>query len=107
MSHPRLFESFEKDLDRVPDVLECHHVTGEYTLMVKVKTVSTETLERVIDQIRSFEGVTRTETMVVLSTHTERTRIALDAEGAPRPSRRSTGARGRRTPHALPQGAAR
>ena len=51
---------------------------------------------RLIERIRGLEGVTRTETMVVLSTPVERPRIALDAadEFVARPSRRS-GARGR------------
>ena len=67
-------------------MLECHHVTGEHTLLLKVKTANTSTLEELISQIRSIEGVERTETMVVLSTHTERTQIPLhfDATQAPR-----------------------
>jgi len=48
------------------DVLECHHVTGEHTLMMKIKTENTSSLERLISAIRSIEGVARTETMVVL-----------------------------------------
>jgi DNA-binding Lrp family transcriptional regulator len=66
--------------------------------MMKVKTESTETLEQLIDQIRRIEGVTRTETMVVLSTHTERTRIVVDALEAPLPRRT------RRTPRSRKQG---
>jgi len=64
--------------------------------MLKVKTENTETLEQLIDQIRRIEGVTRTETMVVLSTHTERTRIALDACDAPLPRRSRRPARARK-----------
>jgi Lrp/AsnC family transcriptional regulator, leucine-responsive regulatory protein len=105
ISHPRAFEGFEKEIERAADVLECHHVTGQHTLMLKVKTASTETLEQLIDHIRSFEGVTRTETMVVLSTHTERTRIALDADAVPRRGRRHGGARVRRSESSLPEGA--
>ena len=41
--------------------------------------------------IHRIEGVTRTETMVVLSTHTERTRVALDGTEAPLPRRRRPG----------------
>ncbi|RIL05433.1 MAG: Lrp/AsnC family transcriptional regulator [Proteobacteria bacterium] len=88
ISHPSAFEPFEKEVDRSGDVLECHHVTGQHTLMLKVRTESTETLERLIDMVRRVEGVTRTETMVVLSTHAERTRVALDASEAPLPRRR-------------------
>ncbi|MGH0032508.1 MAG: Lrp/AsnC family transcriptional regulator [Myxococcota bacterium] len=79
------------------EVLECHHVTGAHTLMLKVKTRNTASLERLIEAVRGLEGVARTETMVVLSTHTERSRIALggdDAdEEASRPPRRSGGRR--------------
>ena len=64
------------------EVLECHHVTGGYTLMLKVKTRNTESLERLIDSVRGVDGVARTETMVVLSTHTERSRIALDTDSS-------------------------
>jgi Lrp/AsnC family leucine-responsive transcriptional regulator len=89
ISHPSAFEPFEKEIEHEGDVLECHHVTGQHTLMLKVRTESTETLERLIDMIRRIEGVTRSETMVVLSTHTERTRVALDVSDAP-PRRRRT-----------------
>jgi len=88
ISHPSAFEPFEKEIERSGDVLECHHVTGQHTLMLKVRTESTETLEALIDMIRRVEGVTRTETMVVLSTRTERTRDARDAADAPLPRRR-------------------
>lgn len=97
ISHPRAFEPFEKEIESAADVLECHHVTGQHTLMMKVKTESTETLEQLIDQIRRIEGVTRTETMVVLSTHTERTRISVDALDAPLPRRGRRSARPRRS----------
>ena len=72
-------------------MLECHHVTGEHTLLLKVKTDNTSSLEELISTIRSIEGVTRTETMVVLSTHTERTQITrrrADETGEPGNGRR-------------------
>ena len=47
-------------------------MTGGYTLLLKVKTANTTTLEELISHLRSIEGVARTETMIVLSTHTER-----------------------------------
>ncbi len=81
IAHPKSIAFFEKTVDLLDDVLECHHVTGEHTVLLKVKTVSTSSLERLISSIRSIEGVARTETMVVLSTHTERTQIAVNADG--------------------------
>jgi hypothetical protein len=49
--------------------------------MMKVKTENTSSLERLISTIRSIEGVARTETMVVLSTHTERGLISPHING--------------------------
>src|SRR5262245_37122832 len=62
VSHPTLIGNFERELATLDDVLECHHVTGGYTLLLKVKTANTSSLERLISQIRSLEGVARTET---------------------------------------------
>lgn len=72
--------SIEGTVAGMDEVLECHHVTGAHTLMLKVKTQNTASLERLIEAVRSLSGVTRTETMVVLSTQTERTRIALEVD---------------------------
>jgi Lrp/AsnC family leucine-responsive transcriptional regulator len=95
--HPDAIRGVESAMAAVDEVLECHHVTGAHTLMLKVKTRNTESLERLIETVRSLTGVSRTETMVVLSTHTERTRIALQTDDGflARP-RRTSGARGRR-----------
>jgi Lrp/AsnC family transcriptional regulator, leucine-responsive regulatory protein len=88
-NQPATVGRIENEVAAIDEVLECHHVTGLHTLMLKVKTRSTETLERLIDRVRGVEGVTRTETMVVLSTHTERCRIALDSDEEPAPDRPS------------------
>ena len=97
--HPRTIGQLEREIAAIDDILECHHVTGVHTLMLKAKTRNTESLERLIDRIRSLEGVANTETSVVLSTHAERTRIALDSsdEFDSRTTRRSSGSRSRRS----------
>jgi Lrp/AsnC family transcriptional regulator, leucine-responsive regulatory protein len=89
ITHPKAIKSFEEQIHFRAEVLECHHVTGGYTLLLKVKTFNTSTLEELISHIRSIDGVGRTETMVVLSTHTERSSLVLKPE---QPARR----RGRR-----------
>jgi len=78
VNHPRMLEEFERTVQELSDVLECHHVTGQHTLLLKVKTDNTSSLERLISTIRSIAGVERTETMVVLSTHTERVQIPIN-----------------------------
>jgi Lrp/AsnC family leucine-responsive transcriptional regulator len=95
--HPRALGQLERELTGIADILECHHVTGAHTLMLKAKTRNTESLERLIDRIRGLEGVARTETSIVLSTHAERSRISLDdsEEFDSRTARRSGGSRPR------------
>jgi len=97
LAHPSVIEDFERQLAAVPDVQESHHVTGGHTLMLKARTASTASLERLIDWIRRIDGVTRTETSVVLSTQRETPRVALDVDPAVgrgrrgrRPGRRPT-----------------
>jgi Lrp/AsnC family leucine-responsive transcriptional regulator len=80
IGHPRTINLFEDTVAQMPDILECHHVTGEHTVLLKVKTHNTASLEQLIRTIRLIDGVTRTETMVVLSTHTERAQIAVTAD---------------------------
>ena len=53
---------------------------GRSASLLKVKTFNTSTLEELISHIRSIDGVGRTETMVVLSTHTERSSLVLKPE---------------------------
>jgi Lrp/AsnC family leucine-responsive transcriptional regulator len=104
ISHPNLIGDFERRMAALADVLECHHVTGSYTLLLKVKTANTSSLERLISQIRSIDGVGRTETMVVLSTHTERVQVPLRT-GEEQPP--ATGRRSRRNGERAAVGARR
>lgn len=71
---------FEDVVGALEGVLECHHVTGKHTFLLKVKTKNTSSLESLISQIRKIPCVARTETMVVLSTHIERFQIPLPGE---------------------------
>jgi Lrp/AsnC family leucine-responsive transcriptional regulator len=80
---PRTIGVFEQTVELLDDILECHHVTGEHTVLLKVKTHNTATLESLIRTIRMIDGVIRTETMVVLSTHTERTLICINPLESP------------------------
>lgn len=86
IDHPRSIPKFESAVEKLPAVLESHHVTGRHTLLLKVRTENTESLHQLIGAIRELPGVARTETMIVLATQMERQRIAIPeppAEAAP------------------------
>jgi Lrp/AsnC family transcriptional regulator, leucine-responsive regulatory protein len=89
-SDPESIDQFEQQVTALEHVLECHHVTGAFTFLLKVKTANTSTLEHLITQIRSIDGVARTETLIVLSTHTERVQLALHPHGPAPPAGKRT-----------------
>jgi Lrp/AsnC family transcriptional regulator, leucine-responsive regulatory protein len=77
-AHSHAIQELAARLDEFEDVLECHHVTGDPTLLLKVKTRNTQSLERLISAVRSLPGVERTETNVVLSTLAERAGLGMN-----------------------------
>ena len=85
---PGRIGAFEQWVAEEPRVLECHHVTGGATLLLKVKCANTEGLEELIGTMRSNLGVERTETMVVLSTSAERVALPVSPDRAARSRRR-------------------
>jgi Lrp/AsnC family leucine-responsive transcriptional regulator len=78
INHQRDINKFAKHILQYPDVLECHHVTGEESFILKVKSENTASLERLLGDLRSVEGVTRTVTNVVLSTAKENPTVELN-----------------------------
>jgi Lrp/AsnC family leucine-responsive transcriptional regulator len=52
-------------------VEECHRVTGEWCMLLKVRVASPLALEQVLDRIREVAGVQETMTTLVLSTFAE------------------------------------
>lgn len=74
--HYHQFLEHAKDLD---EVLECHAITGEGTHLLKVRTINTASLERLLSKIQAWSGVSSTRTNLVLSTTKESTRLRAEA----------------------------
>jgi Lrp/AsnC family transcriptional regulator, leucine-responsive regulatory protein len=76
IEHPRYFEGFAKKVRGLPDVLECHRVAGAESYLLKVKTDTTRTLDRLlVEVLRTIPGVTRTQTTIVLASVKETTHV--------------------------------
>ena len=60
------------------DILECHAITGEGSHLLKVRTNSTSSLEKLLAKIQAWQGVASTRTNLVLSTTKETTRLRLE-----------------------------
>jgi Lrp/AsnC family transcriptional regulator, leucine-responsive regulatory protein len=77
LDHPRHEPALLERVAALDDVLECHHVTGEFSLLLKVRVHDMEALRQLLlHQLGSLEGVSRTRTVVVLSTEKEETYVA-------------------------------
>ena len=62
-SHLSVFDKIRK----VPEIVECHHITGRYSLLVKVFTRDNVHLKDIIvEKIQSIPEVTATETFISL-----------------------------------------
>jgi Lrp/AsnC family leucine-responsive transcriptional regulator len=62
-------------------VLECHHVTGAWNYMLKVRLRNTGELERFLaDVIKTLPGVQRTETLIVLSSAKDTHMLRVDSD---------------------------
>jgi Lrp/AsnC family leucine-responsive transcriptional regulator len=61
-------EKFRKLIRQWPEVLECHHITGEYDYLLKVVLHNQKDLERfVVDRLTPIPGVARIHTSLVLN----------------------------------------
>jgi Lrp/AsnC family leucine-responsive transcriptional regulator len=67
-SNPKVEPALIKKIKASPAVLECHHVTGGWNYLIKVRVGTTRDLERFLaDIVKTVAGVERTETVIVLS----------------------------------------
>jgi DNA-binding Lrp family transcriptional regulator len=61
-------EKFREATRKMPEVLECHHITGEYDYLLKVVLKNRKDLERfVVDKITPIPGIARIHTSLVLA----------------------------------------
>jgi Lrp/AsnC family transcriptional regulator for asnA, asnC and gidA len=57
-----------RDIDKIPEIVEAHYTTGEYSIFAKIICRNTEHLRVIINEkIQSIKGIMRTETIISLS----------------------------------------
>ena len=56
-----------EELEKIPEIVECHYITGQYAIFVKMQTKTNKHLKKLIEeQIQPIEGISRTETFISL-----------------------------------------
>lgn len=62
-----------KELKKIPEVLECHYTTGNWSILIKIICRDNEHLMQLLNKkIQSIKGVSRTETYISLEQQIER-----------------------------------
>jgi Lrp/AsnC family transcriptional regulator for asnA, asnC and gidA len=67
-ANPKAFPGTLDALKKFDDIYEIYDVTGEYYSILKIRTSGTEDLGRIMDAIGNIDGISGTETIIVLRT---------------------------------------
>lgn len=72
-------EKFRRAVRRMPEVLECHHITGEHDYLLKVALRNRRDLERfLLERITPIQGVGRIHTSLALTEVKSTTALPLE-----------------------------
>lgn len=65
-------DSFVKRVNEIPEIIECHHITGSGDFLLKVISKDINSYQKLmLEVINEIEEVASTQTMVILSTFKE------------------------------------
>lgn len=74
-------DNYPKFVDRItnePEVLECHSITGDGSHILKIRTENTDSFEKLLSRIQSWDGVSKSRSNVVLSSFKETTVLPIE-----------------------------
>ena len=77
ISGSRNFTDFLDRVSGLPEVQECHSVTGQGSHLLKIRVANTEALEQLLADLQARPGVQSTTTSIVLSTLKETPQLPL------------------------------
>jgi len=79
IEHPKFEAGFIVAVKTLDEVLECHHITGEFSLLLKVRVQDMAAFRRLlIEKLNTVRGVRQTRTLMVLATAKEQRRIKVE-----------------------------
>jgi len=80
IEHPKFNDAFEAAVIQNPSITECHYIAGDFDYLLKVITDNTKTLEKVLNEIKSLQGVSKTKTSIVFSSPKNEVTVALKSK---------------------------
>lgn len=76
-----MYRDVVPELEKIPEVVECHFTTGPYSMLIKVYAKDNQHLMELLnDHIQHIPGVTETETLISLEESIQR-QINVKIEG--------------------------
>lgn len=68
-----MYRDVVPELEKIPEIVECHFTTGPYTVIVKLYARDNQHLMELLnDRIQNIHGVTGTETLISLDNSIQR-----------------------------------
>jgi len=72
-----MYSHVANELSKYPQIVEIYETTGDYDMLIKIRTSGSDELNEFLDRIGNVDGVVATHTMVVLKVHKETTELPL------------------------------
>lgn len=77
MESSKFYKTLITKVEKIPEIIECHSVLGEGSHLLKAIVKNSGSLEKLLGDIQSWQGVIGTKTTFVLSTIKETTTIDI------------------------------
>ncbi|MDR1755603.1 MAG: Lrp/AsnC ligand binding domain-containing protein [Culturomica sp.] len=73
LDHAHQYKSVVKELEKIPEITECHFITGNYAFLIKLRCNNHQHLMDVlINTLQNVPGISKTETFISLDQLIER-----------------------------------
>jgi Lrp/AsnC family transcriptional regulator for asnA, asnC and gidA len=67
LDHAHAYKTVVKEIEKVPEVLECHFITGTFTFFIKLRCVDhPHLMDVLINTFQNIPGIAKTETFISL-----------------------------------------
>lgn len=82
LSHPKYQSSFLKEIEKLAEIEECHHIAGDDDYLLKVRCSDTDHLDKFLNtKLKTIKGILKSRTTIVLSTNKEGSRSLIIKQG--------------------------
>jgi Lrp/AsnC family leucine-responsive transcriptional regulator len=72
-------QKFVREIQKIPEVLECHHITGENDYLLKVAVADMDGYEEfLLKKLTRFSGISKIKTSFILRTLKQETKIPVE-----------------------------